>query len=484
MTREHLDVIVVGAGLSGVCAAFYLQTQCPTKRYAIFEARSSIGGTWDLFRYPGVRSDSDMFTLGYSFRPWPEVKAIADGAAILRYLKETAAAYGIDRTIRYEYRVIGASWSSATALWTVDVEQGLERERVQFTCNFLYMCSGYYEYDCGYTPEWLGLEHYRGRIVHPQFWPQDLDYHGKRVLVIGSGATAVTLVPALVERAAQVTMLQRSPSYIVALPSVDAFANTLRRRLPGHLAHRIARWRSLLQSMYLFSIARRRPAVTRRAIQALTRQELGPAYDVEKHFTPRYNPWEQRLCLAPDSDLFAAIRSGKASIVTEQIERFTTCGVQLRSGTVLEADIVVTATGLMMRLLGGAQLCVDGKPVELGTTLSYKGMMASGVPNMAMIFGYTNASWTLKAELIAAYVCRLLNYMDAHGYRQCAPRHDPAMASEDAIDFSSGYIRRALHALPRQGTRRPWRNHQNYVRDLLELRFNPLDDGTMEFKSA
>jgi cation diffusion facilitator CzcD-associated flavoprotein CzcO len=484
MNQEHLDVLIAGAGLSGICAAYYLQTRCPTKRYAIFEARSSMGGTWDLFRYPGVRSDSDMFTLGYSFRPWPEVKAIADGAAILRYLKQTAAEYGIDRTIRYEQRIVGANWSSENARWTVDVERGPSRERLQVTCGFLFICSGYYDYEAGYTPSWPGVEDFSGPIVHPQFWPEELDYAGKRVVVIGSGATAVTLVPALAERAAQVTMLQRSPSYIVSLPSVDRFANRMRRRLPGMLAHRIARWRSLMQSMYLFVVARRQPAATRGAILALTRSELGPGFDVERHFTPRYNPWEQRLCLVPDSDLFAAIRSGKASIVTDEIERFSEHGLRLCSGETLEADIIISATGLVMRLLGGAQLLVDGALVEPGKTLSYKGMMMEGVPNAATAFGYTNASWTLKAELIAAYVCRLLNHMDAHGYQQCTPRGDATLTSEDALDFSSGYIRRAIHSLPRQGGRPPWRNHQNYLRDLLAMRFNKLDDGAMEFKAA
>jgi cation diffusion facilitator CzcD-associated flavoprotein CzcO len=346
------------------------------------------------------------------------------------------------------------------------------------------MCSGYYDYEAGYTPSWPGVEDFSGPIVHPQFWPEELDYAGKRIVVIGSGATAVTLVPALAERAAQVTMLQRSPSYIVSLPSVDRFANRMRRRLPGMLAHRIARWRSLMQSMYLFVVARRQPAATRGAILALTRSELGPGFDVERHFTPRYNPWEQRLCLVPDSDLFAAIRSGKASIVTDEIERFSEHGLRLCSGETLEADIIISATGLVMRLLGGAQLLVDGALVEPGKTLSYKGMMMEGVPNAATAFGYTNASWTLKAELIAAYVCRLLNHMDAHGYQQCTPRGDATLTSEDALDFSSGYIRRAIHSLPRQGGRPPWRNHQNYLRDLLAMRFNKLDDGAMEFKAA
>jgi monooxygenase len=482
MTADHVDVLIVGAGLSGICAAYYLQTRCPIKRYAILEGRSAIGGTWDLFRFPGVRSDSDMYTLGYTFRPWPEAKAIANGPSILKYIRETAEEYGIDRKILYGHQVRRATWSSADATWTVEAERGPDKQIVQFTCNFLYMCSGYYDYAGGYTPEWTGVERFAGRILHPQKWPDDLDYMGKRVVVIGSGATAVTLVPAMAEQAAHVTMLQRSPTYIVTTPSEDATANWLRRHVPAKLAHRIARWRSILFGMYFYNLARRRPDFTKQAILQLVRQELGPDYDVDTHFAPRYNPWDQRLCLVPDADLFAAIRSGKVSMVTDHITSFTETGIQLRSGQELTADIIVTATGLRLKLMSGVQLVVDGVPVELSQAMSYKGIMYSGIPNLASAFGYTNASWTLKCELTATYVCRLLNYLDRHGYMQCIPRREDApIAEKPVLDLTSGYVQRAIDTLPRQGSRKPWKLYQNYARDLLSVRFSRVNDGTMEF---
>jgi cation diffusion facilitator CzcD-associated flavoprotein CzcO len=482
MTADHVDVVIVGAGLAGISAAYYLQTRCPTKRYTILEGRSAIGGTWHLFRYPGVRSDSDMYTLGYTFRPWREAKAIADGPSILTYIRETAEEYGIDRKIQFEHQVRRASWSSADATWTVEAERGPDKQIVRFTCNFLYMCSGYYDYANGYTPAWPGIERFAGRMVHPQQWPDDLDYTGKRVVVIGSGATAVTLAPALAAQAAHVTMLQRSPSYIAATPSEDAVAKWLHEHLPAWVAHRIARWKSILLVMYFYNLARRRPDFTRQAIMRLVQQELGPDYDVDTHFAPRYNPWDQRLCLVPDGDLFAAIRSGKLSVVTDQIATFTETGIRLRSGAELTADIIVTATGLILKLMSGVQLVVDGVPVELSNRLSYKGMMYSDIPNLASAFGYTNASWTLRCELTAAYVCRLLNYMDRHGYTQGTPRRPNAFIAEvPVVNLSSGYVQRALDTLPRQGSRKPWKMYQNYVRDLLSVRFSRVDDGTMEF---
>jgi cation diffusion facilitator CzcD-associated flavoprotein CzcO len=482
MTTEHVDVLIVGAGLSGIAAAYYLQTRCPTKHYAILEGRSAIGGTWDLFRYPGVRSDSDMYTLGYSFRPWPDAKAIADGPAILQYIRDTAADYGIDRQIRLNHRVRHAAWSSTDGTWTVEAERGPNKEIVRFTCSFLYMCSGYYNYEQGYTPAWPGMEEFRGRIVHPQHWPNDLDYAGKRVIVIGSGATAVTLVPALAEQSAHVTMLQRSPTYIVTLPSQDAIANWLRRHLPTTLAHRAARWKNVVLGMIFYNLARLRPTATKRRIVQLVQDQLGPAYDVVTHFTPHYNPWDQRLCLVPDADLFQAIKAGRVSVVTDHIDTFTPAGIRLRSGQELAADIVVTATGLVMELMSGVALLVDGKPVELGKTLSYKGMMYSDVPNLASAFGYTNASWTLKCELTAQYVCRLLHYMDRHGYTHCMPRrHQVAMREAPALSFTSGYVQRALTTLPRQGTQAPWKLYQNYILDLISLRFGKLDDSAMEW---
>lgn len=486
MMTEDIDVLIVGAGLSGIAAAYYLQAHCPTKRYAILEGRSAIGGTWDLFRYPGVRSDSDMYTLGYSFRPWREAKAIADGPSILTYICETAAAYGIDQKIRFDHKVRRATWSSSTTRWTVEVERGPDKEPnkeiVEFTCNFLFMCSGYYDYAAGYTPTWPGVEQFAGRVVHPQQWPADLDYAGKRVVVIGSGATAVTLVPALAEQAAHVTMLQRSPTYIVSLPSQDASADKLRRRLPEHLAHRLVRWRNVLFGIYFYNAARRRPNEAKQSLLQAIRQELGPDYDVDLHFSPRYNPWDQRLCVVPDGDLFQAMKAGKASVVTDQIETFTETGIKLHSGQELEADVIVTATGLVMKLMSGVQVMVDDKPVDLSKALSYKGMMFSDIPNLAFVLGYTNASWTLKCELTCQYVCRLLTYMDRHHYRQCAPRNqDPALVEEPILDFTSGYVQRALPMLPRQGSKQPWKLYQNYLLDLLSLRFARVNDGTMEF---
>ena len=482
MAVEHVDVLIVGAGLSGVAAAYYVQTRCPTKSYAMLEARDAIGGTWDLFRYPGVRSDSDMHTLGYSFRPWREAKAIADGPAILTYVRETAAQFGIDRKIRYHHRVRRACWSSEDGLWTVEAERGPDAEIVQLTCHFLYLCTGYYEYEQGHTPEWPGTERFIGRVVHPQAWPEDLDYEGKRVVVIGSGATAVTLVPALAERAAHVTMLQRSPTYIVARPSEDPVATWLHRRLPFPVAAPLVRWKNIALGIYFYNLARRQPAKVKQGIMELTRQALGPDYDVETHFAPKYNPWDQRLCLIPDADLFKAIKAGTASVVTDQIETFTETGLRLQSGEELPADIIVTATGLRMRLMSGLSLVVDGAPVDLGKTLTYRGMMYSGVPNLASSIGYINASWTLKCELIARYVCRLINYMDRHGYVECLPQPPEDTSGEQpVITFSSGYVQRALDTLPKQSAQKPWRSYQNYVKDVVNFRLSRLNDGALRF---
>ena len=478
---EHFDVLIVGAGLSGIGAAYHLQKECPQKSYAMLEGRSALGGTWDLFRYPGVRSDSDMYTLGYSFRPWRNAKAIADGPSILQYLRETAAEYGIDRHIRYGHRAKVASWSSADARWTIEVALS-DGNTVHFTCNFLYMCSGYYDYAEGYMPGWPGMDRFKGKIVHPQKWPRDLDYTNKRVIVIGSGATAVTLVPAMAETAKHVFMLQRSPSYILELPSEDFIANWLRGKVPARLAYLLVRWKNVLMAMYLYAKARSKPEQTKRWLMGLAQKALGRDYNVAKHFSPHYNPWEQRLCFIPDGDLFRALRSGKASMVTDEIETFTEKGLRLGSGEELDADIIVTATGLKLQLMGGMQVCVDGAPVDLSRTMAYKGMMYSDVPNLASSFGYTNASWTLKSDLTAEYVCRLLKHMDAGGYGSCTPRkHDPSITEQPAIDFSSGYIQRALNVLPKQGSKRPWRLHQNYALDMLEFRFASVDDGTMEF---
>jgi monooxygenase len=479
---EHVDVLVVGAGLSGIGAAFHLQASCPQKSYAIFEARGAIGGTWDLFRYPGIRSDSDMYTLGYSFKPWQSDKSIADGDSILRYVRETAAENGIEQKIRFHHRVLGASWSTEAQRWTVEARRTDTEETVTISCEFLYMCSGYYRYDEGYTPELPGVERFTGRVVHPQFWSDDIDYTGKRVVVIGSGATAVTLVPALAERAERVTMLQRSPSYIVSLPGRDPLAKRVRRLLPPRRAYSVIRWKNVLLTMASFELSRRRPKLMKRILRKGLEHQLPRDFDIDTHFTPRYNPWDQRLCLVPDGDLFEAIRRGRAQIVTDQIETLTESGIRLASGAELEADLIVTATGLNMLVFGGAELRVDGHAVELPKTMTYKGMMLSGVPNAAFALGYTNASWTLKADLTSEYVCRLLRHMDTYGFTQCTPRSDPSVAPLPLIDFSSGYILRAIDKFPRQGSKPPWRLYQNYALDLLSLRHGSVQDGAMEFR--
>jgi len=484
MRMEHFDVIIVGAGLSGIGAACQLRLRHPRKTFVILEGRNAMGGTWDLFRYPGVRSDSDMYTLGYRFRPWREAKAIADAPSILKYIRETAADYEVDKTIRYNHRVRRASWSSENTRWTVEVETGSDNKPVEITCNFIYLCTGYYDYDSGYTPEWPGVDRFRGTIVHPQKWPEDLDYTGKRIVVIGSGATAVTLVPAMAERAAHVTMLQRSPSYVVSRPAEDRIAIWLRRCLPDGVAYAAARWKNVLSATFFYRLARKRPNIFKWMVARGVRNELGKEYD-PKHFTPPYNPWDQRLCLVPDSDLFKAMRERRVSLVTDHIETFTETGLLLKSGEQLNADIIVTATGLVLKLFSGMQLVVDGALVDMPKTLVYKGMMFSDVPNLAFAVGYTNASWTLKCDLAAGYVCRLLNHMDQHGYSVCTPRlNDTDIEFEPVLDFNSGYVLRALPELPRQGSKTPWRLHQNYVRDLSLMRYGRIEDGTMEFQSA
>jgi cation diffusion facilitator CzcD-associated flavoprotein CzcO len=481
---EHHDVVIVGAGLSGIGAAYHLQTECPDRTYAIFEARDAIGGTWDLFRYPGIRSDSDMLTLGYRFKPWTQAKAIADGPSILDYVRETADENGIVDKITFGRRVVGARWSTPDARWTLDIEEVATGAVSQVTCNFVHSCTGYYRYDEGYTPDFPGTESFKGDIVHPQFWPEDLDYAGKRVVVIGSGATAVTLVPAMAKTAAHVTMLQRSPSYVIALPGVDPLAKFARRVLPAKAAYTVLRWKNVLLAMLSFQIARHRPRILKGLIRRGVERQLPPGYDVKKHFKPNYNPWDQRLCLVPDGDLFTSIREGNASVVTDTIETFTERGIKLSSGEELEADVVVTATGLNLLPLGGIEVNVDGHDIEFGKTMAYKGMMFSDVPNLAVSIGYTNASWTLKCDLTCEYVCRLLNHMRDHGYAYCVPRRDPSVAAEPLIDFSSGYVQRSIDLFPKQGERTPWRLHQNYARDILLLRYGGIEDEALEFAAA
>ncbi|MVU83875.1 NAD(P)-binding protein [Nocardia sp. ET3-3] len=479
---EHVDVLIVGAGLSGIGAAHHIQDAFPNRSYALFEAREAMGGTWDLFRYPGVRSDSDMHTLGYRFRPWVAAEAIADGPAILDYIRQTAADAGIDRRIRYGHKVTGASWSSEEARWTV----GFEHDGIPstITCDFLYLCSGYYRYDEGYTPEFPGLEDFQGQVVHPQHWPAELDYAGKRVVVIGSGATAVTLVPAMAETAAHVTMLQRSPTYILSVPTVDGIATKLREKLGNRRAYTVTRWKNVLVSTLIYQLSQRRPQMMRKFFRNLAIKQLPEGYDVDTHFKPTYNPWDQRLCLVPDGDLFRSIREGRASVATDRIERFTADGIALESGAVLPADIVVTATGLDLLALGGIALTVDGREIQPPDTIAYKGMMLGGVPNLAFTIGYTNASWTLKADLVAEFVCRLLRHMDIHGYTQATPWPDPTITTAPLLDFQAGYVLRAIDRFPKAGSRAPWRLGMNYAQDVITLRHGKIEDGTIRFAGA
>jgi monooxygenase len=486
--QHHVDVLIVGAGLSGIAAGYHVQASCPGRTYAILEARDSIGGTWDLFRYPGIRSDSDMHTLGYEFKPWRDAKAIADGPSILRYVKETAAEHGVDRHIRFDHRAVGAAWSSDDCAWTVEVERVDTGETVRLTANFLLMCAGYYSYAQGYTPEFPDQERFAGTIIHPQQWPENLDYRGKKVVVIGSGATAMTLVPAMANDVDHIVMLQRSPTWVVSFPDTDRIANFLRRVLPARWAYAITRWKNVTLQQYLYGRTRTDPAQVARKLLDRVRKELGPTYDVETHFTPRYNPWDQRMCLVPNSDLFESIRSGRAEVVTDRIERFTESGIALESGKHLDADIIVTATGLNLVVLGGMCVSVDGAPVDFGKTWTYKGMMYSEVPNLITTFGYINASWTLRADLTAEYACRLLNYMDARGARQVTPRlraADRDMPPRPWIDgFSSGYMQREMHRFPMQGDREPWLNPQNYRRDKKMIRTAPIEDGALVFTNG
>jgi monooxygenase len=498
---EHVDVLIVGAGLSGIGAAYHLQQAFPGRTYAILESRDSIGGTWDLFRYPGVRSDSDMQTLGYRFRPWTGAKAIADGPSILRYVRDTAAEAGINRHIRFGHRVTQASWSSADGQWTVAATRQAARPGghaagpgaadgtasgpepvATYTCRFLLMCTGYYRYDHGYQAGLPGIGNFQGRIVHPQHWPDDLDYAGRRVAVIGSGATAVTLVPALAETAAHVTMIQRSPTYIISLPTVDPIDMKLRELVGTRRAYTLTRWKNVLVSTLIYQLSQRRPRMMRRWIRGMTVKQLPAGYDVDTHFKPEYGPWDQRLCLIPDGDLFRAIRHQKASVATGRIATFTERGVRLESGQEIAADIVVTATGLQLLALGGTRLTVDGRDVDLPGTMAYKGTMLSGVPNFALTIGYTNASWTLKADLVSHYVCRLLRYMDRHGYDVCVPvNDDPQVTERPLLDFAAGYILRSMHEFPKSGSRPPWRLGMSYLNDAVMLRHGRIDDGVLRF---
>ena len=476
------DTLIVGAGLSGIGSAVHLRQRCPDQTFAILEGRARLGGTWDLFRYPGVRSDSDMHTLGYAFKPWTGAKAIADGPSILQYIQDTATEHGLLPHIRLGHRVTAAAWSGAQARWLLTVERGADRAPLQMRCRFLLVCSGYYNYAHGYTPAFAGQDQFAGRVVHPQDWPADLDVRDKRVVVIGSGATAMTLLPALSHDAAHVTMLQRSPTYVVARPRADALADALRRLLPERLAYALTRWKNVGLGLFFYSLAKRRPDLAKARIVQAAAAALPASFDTQTHFNPRYKPWDQRVCLLPDGDLFAAIQSGKADVVTDTVAAFEPQGIRLASGALLPADVVVTATGLDLLGFGGMALSVDGRPVEIGKTMSYKGMMLAGVPNLAYVVGYTNASWTLKSDLTGTFVCRVLHHMQRSGAPVCVPAMPGAdMQSQPWVDFSSGYIQRSLDQFPVQGGTTPWRLNQNYLRDLLDLRFGRLEDGVLQF---
>src|ERR1700737_1229268 len=478
---EHPGGVIVGAGISGISAAWHLQDRCPTKSYAVLERRDDLGGTWDLFNYPGIRSDSDMFTLGFRFKPWESAQSIADGASIKAYIKEAATENGIDQHIRYRQKVVAADWSDADNRWTVTVDNDGRQE--QISCSFLFACSGYYNYDEGYSPEFEGAQDFQGTIIHPQHWPEDLDYAGKKVVVIGSGATAVTLIPALVNSGAgHVTMLQRSPTYIGSLPLIDPVAERANRWLPARAAHVVNRWKAIAFSTAQYQLARKFPAYMRKTLLTMGKRRLPEGYDVEKHFGPSYNVWDQRLCLAPNGDLFKTIRHDQADVVTDTIDRFTKTGIKLSSGDELKADIIITATGLNMQLLGGLKPSRNGEPFDLTSLMTYKGLMFSGVPNFAITFGYTNASWTLKADLVSEFVCRLLNYMDANGFDTVEPQH-PGDAVDELpfMDFNPGYFQRSMHLLPKSGSRAPWRLKQNYFFDMRMIRRGRVDDEALHF---
>jgi cation diffusion facilitator CzcD-associated flavoprotein CzcO len=478
---EHVDVLIVGAGLSGIGAAARLAHEHPQRSYAVLEAREASGGTWDLFRYPGIRSDSDMYTMGYRFRPWRSNRALADGPSILDYVRDTAREHGVDRHVRYRHRVTSASWDSGTSRWTVTATT--PDGEATLTAGFLWACSGYYDYDEPYRPPLPGIEEYAGTVVHPQHWPDDLDTAGKRVVVIGSGATAMTLVPALADGgAAQVTMLQRSPTYVLSLPGTDPVASRVRKWLPERASYWLLRWKNIGLSVATFQVSRRWPGLTKRLLRSAAARRLPEGYPVDVHFRPRYEPWDQRLCLVPDGDLFRVVREGRVDIVTDTIDTFTEKGVRVSSGDELLADVVVTATGFNLKIMGGMDLEVDGEAVDLRDRMAYRALMFSDVPNFAFTIGYTNASWTLKADLVADYVCRLLAHLDAHGHRSAVPVPDPAVAPAPFMDFTPGYVTRSEHLLPQQGDREPWRLRQNYFHDVRSIRRSRVDDGVLRFR--
>ena len=482
MTQNHFNVIVVGAGISGIGAGYYLQKKCPNKSFVILEGRDNIGGTWDLFRYPGIRSDSDMNTMGFRFKPWMGVKSIADGPSILSYLHETVKENDLNKKIHFNQWVNEASWSSRDSQWTVQVENKKTQELQDFTCDFLFLCGGYYNYEEGYTPHFAGRENFLGQIIHPQKWPKNLDYKNKKVVVIGSGATAVTIIPTMAEEAAHVTMLQRSPTYFLSAPDEDPVGNFLRKFISSKLTYKLVRWKNIRFQWWFFQKCRKFPKKVKEFLIKQVREALGPNYDIETHFTPKYNPWEQRMCLVPNGDFFNAINAGKASVITDHIDRFTKKGIKLKSGGEVEADLIVTATGLNLEVCNGIKLEVDNNEVDISKTMTYKGMMFSDVPNLVATFGYTNASWTLRADLTSEYVCRLLNFMDKKGYANCCPRTAEHVEPDgDWLDFTSGYVKRSMHKFPKQGSRDPWRNTQNFPKDVLAIRWGNIDNKELKF---
>lgn len=484
MAHEHLDVLIVGAGISGIGAAYHLQKRSPGRSFAIVDGRENIGGTWDFFRYPGIRSDSDMYTFGFNFKPWKNPKAIADAPSILAYLGEAVKEFNIEDKIRFRHKVKSAAWSTESAAWTVELVRGEAEETTTITCNFLFLCGGYYKYDGGYTPDFEGMDSFKGPIVHPQKWTDDVDYKDKRVVVIGSGATAVTLIPSMAQDTAHITMLQRSPTYMGSRPAEDKIANWLREHLPAKLAYGMTRWKNVTLGKYFYDKSQKQPEKVKAFLIDRVKEQLEPGYDVETHFTPSYNPWDERLCLVPDGDLFQAINDGKASVVTDHIDRFTQKGILLKSGKELEADLIVTATGLNLEAFNGIDLKVDGKQIQAPDVMSYKGVMFSDVPNLALTMGYTNASWTLKADLTSSYIARLLNHMDKSGVQISTPRrNDPSVTEEPWVDFFPGYFQRSMHLLPKQGSKRPWKLYQNYFLDKLTLGFGKVDDGILEFSN-
>ena len=479
---ESIDVLIIGAGLSGIGGACHLRRNSPDRSFMILESREASGGTWDLFRYPGIRSDSDMYTFGYGFKPWSDKSSIADGHKILSYIREAAAEYDVEQHIRYQHKVVTASWSSTQSRWSVTAERGDTGEQVTISCQFIFSCSGYYDYDQGYTPEFAGIDNFKGQVIHAQHWPEQLDYQGKRVVVIGSGATAVTLVPAMSQDTASLVMLQRTPTYIASVPKEQPLAETLRKWLPDSWVFRLIRWKQVLFQIYLYQLSRRNPQRLRKYLLGLVRKEMGPDYDVDTHFTPDYNPWDQRLCGVPDGDLFTAIRENRAEVVTDHIDQFNKEGIHLKSGKQLDADIVVLATGLNLKFAGGVQYSVDGKVLDFAEHFIFRGMMFSGLPNMAFTVGYTNSSWTLKADLTGQYVSRLLNKMARHSYTAVTPRLTGEVEEMPLLDFDAGYVLRSRESFPKQGNRLPWKNYQNYIRDFIGLRFGRQNDDELEFR--